>query len=60
MGRKKDEQEVAVTFGHASQDDRQVRRGVAVGLTIPEVIEELDKLSKGGDVEIIDPQVSDL
>lgn len=61
MGKnKKDEQDVAITFGHSSQEDRQVRRGVVTAPNLEEAVDALDKLSKGGDVQIHDPKISDL
>jgi hypothetical protein len=50
---------VAITFGHSSPEDRQVRRGVVTADTLEEAVTALDHMSKGGDVEIHDPQIAD-
>lgn len=58
MGKKNDQnQDVAVTFGYRDTDTGREGRGVATGATVEDVAAELDALSKGSDVEVIDPRV---
>lgn len=63
MGKKnKDErpdEDVAVTFGHSSPEDKQVRPGVVTAPSLGDAVKALDDLSKGGDVEIHDPKIAD-